>query len=150
VESRFVRKNSTQPAWICLDWVSVGRATQLQDQHGYNRKYALVAWLSLIGALLPARELGINAGVNLTPRPDLSDRVVPPALLNLLSRSPRVTWSDFFALATVARILLAACYTKGAEALLSAAGGESLEFLGAYMVGRAFGVPRLSRISFTF
>jgi hypothetical protein len=103
-----------------------------------THKYALVAWLSLIGALLPSRELGINAGVNLTPGRICIILLFIPALVNLSSKGARATWSDFFVFATGAWLLVAACYTKGAEALLSAAGGESLEFVGAYMVGRAF------------
>jgi hypothetical protein len=129
---------ANSPRALALTVSAAALSPRLHERSELNRKYALVAWLSLIGALLPSRELGINAGVNFTPGRICIILLFFPALLNLLSKSPRLTWSDFFAFATVAWILVAACYTKGAEALLSAAGGESLEFLGAYMVGRAF------------
>ncbi|RFB81079.1 hypothetical protein [Methylovirgula sp. 4M-Z18] len=61
-----------------------------------------------------------------------------PALVNLLFSGQRTSWADFFALATAVWIPVAAMFSKGTDALFTAAGGESLEFLGAYMVGRAF------------
>lgn len=127
-----------KPPALALSLSTLPTSPGIQGQGASPPKYALVAWLSLIGALLPSRELSINAGVNFTPGRICIILLLIPALVNLLSKAVRPTWSDFFVFATGAWILVAACYTKGAEALLSAAGGESLEFVGAYMVGRAF------------
>jgi hypothetical protein len=106
--------------------------------NGSQRGYLVVGWLSLIGVLLPPAELSLQAGVNFTPGRICIILLFLPALFCLLSNAYRAVWSDFFAFATVIWIVVATVYAKGAEALLTAAGGESLDFLGAYMVGRAF------------
>ena len=50
----------------------------------------------------------------------------------------RATGADFFVFATISWMLIAGISVSGLNALSSAAGGESLEFLGAYLIGRAF------------
>jgi hypothetical protein len=102
------------------------------------RRYAQVAWLSLIGVLLPPKEMSVLAGVNFTPGRICLILLLFPALLTLFAKNYRLQWPDFFAFATAAWVAISAVYVAGFDALLTAAGGESLEFLGAYLVGRAF------------
>jgi hypothetical protein len=61
-----------------------------------------------------------------------------PALFAMCKRDRRLLLSDLFVGATAAWMIGAAVYTSGLGALASAAGGESLEFLGSYLVARAF------------
>jgi hypothetical protein len=100
--------------------------------------YRLISWLSLIGVLLPSRELSMQVGVNLMPGRICVILMFLPALARLLGGKFRMGWPDVFALGTAGWIVVATVSANGAEGLLTAAGAESLEFFGAYMVGRAF------------
>ena len=102
------------------------------------RGYAIVAWLSLIGAILPAKQLSIQAGVTFTPARISIIVLFFPAVFGLLAKGYRLLWVDFFAFATAAWIVMAGVSVNGLDALFSRASGESLEFLGSYLVGRAF------------
>jgi len=82
--------------------------------------------------------MSILAGVNFTPGRICLILLLFPALWTLLSKNFRLQWPDFFALATAAWVAISSVYVAGLDALFKAAGGESLEFLGAYLVGRAF------------
>ncbi|HXT09033.1 MAG TPA: hypothetical protein VN715_19115 [Roseiarcus sp.] len=113
-----------------------------------GRAYALVAWLCLIPALLPTRELSLQVGVNLTPGRICVILLLAPALMTLTRGGARFRWPDAFALATAGWIVIASVSVKGPAALLTAAGGEALEYLGAYLIGRAFfaGTPTLREL----
>jgi hypothetical protein len=101
-------------------------------------KYLLVSWLSLAGSLLPAHELNVRLGVNLPPNRLLIILLFVPAILTIFRSGLRATATDIFVLGTVSWMLAASISVSGSAALSSAAGGESIEFLGAYLVGRAF------------
>lgn len=122
----------------------VNRITQSIPPHSQfrsnasGRRYRLPAWLSLVGALLPSAELSIRIGVNFPPGRLCIVLLSGPAIFILLSRAYRPSWSDFFAIATAGWMVASAVYEKGTDVLLTSAGGESVEFLGAYLVGRAF------------
>jgi hypothetical protein len=111
-----------------------------------ERPYTLVAWLSLIGVLLPPKEMSVLAGVNFTPGRICLIILLVPAISTLLPKGLRPVWPDTFAFATTVWIAIAAFHAAGIDALFTAAGGESLEFFGAYLVGRAFlsGRPALA------
>jgi hypothetical protein len=114
------------------------RPRRLVQSKRPERRYALVAWLSLIGVLLPPKEMSVLVGVNFTPGRICLVLLLFPALSTLFAKNYRPQWSDFFAFATAAWIAISAVYVAGFDVLFAAAGGESLEFLGAYLVGRAF------------
>jgi hypothetical protein len=61
-----------------------------------------------------------------------------PALVTVIRNGIRTTIVDSFVFATISWMLIASITVSGPDALSSAAGGEALEFLGAYLVGRAF------------
>jgi hypothetical protein len=82
--------------------------------------------------------MSVLAGVNFTPGRICLILLLFPALYTLFAKNYRLEWPDFFAFATAAWVAISAIYVAGFDALLTAAGGESLEFLGAYLVGRAF------------
>jgi O-Antigen ligase len=102
------------------------------------RANTLVAWLVLIGLILPANEVQIFiAGAKLTIGRLGVMLLLLPAIFTLLQRGRRLVVSDFFVSATAMWIVGAALYTDGTEAL-SSAGAESVELLGGYLVARAF------------
>lgn len=115
----------------------IGQSIHVKSRY-LERSYPVVAWLSLLGALLPPREMTIHAGVNFTPGKICMLLLFFPALSTLFAKNYRLLSSDFFALATAVWVMVAAVWVAGPDALLSAAGGESLEFFGAYLVGRAY------------
>ena len=61
-----------------------------------------------------------------------------PALFILCQKGRRALLCDFLACATACWIIIAAVNTVGLSGLFSAAGGETLEFLGGYLIARAF------------
>lgn len=117
--------------------LSLPRYSQAQS-NDRGRRYRLAVWLSLIGVLLPTAELSIRLGVNFPPGRLCMVLLFFPAIFTLLSKAYRPAWTDAFVIATVGWIIVASVYEKGTETLLTAAGGESFEFLAAYAVGRAF------------
>jgi hypothetical protein len=61
-----------------------------------------------------------------------------PAVVMLCQRGRRAVSSDFFAGATAVWMIVAAVNTGGWGSLLSAAGAEALEFIGAFIIARGF------------
>jgi hypothetical protein len=113
-------------------WPSVSR------RRDSNRSYTWAVWLSLIGVLLPPKAMSILVGVNFTPGRICLIVLLVPSICTLFARGYRPQPSDFLALSVAVWIAIAAVQGGGVDALLTAAGGESLEFLGAYLAGRAF------------
>jgi hypothetical protein len=102
------------------------------------RANTLVAWVVLIGLIIPAAEVQIYiAGAKLTVGRLGVMLLLLPAIFALLQRGRRLVVSDFFVSATAIWIVGAALYTDGTAAL-SSAGAESVELLGGYLVARAF------------
>jgi hypothetical protein len=103
-----------------------------------GRANTLVAWLALIGLIIPAAEVQIFiAGIKFTVGRLAIILLFVPALFALFQRTRRRVLSDFFVCATAAWIVGAAVYTDGTEAL-SSAGAEGIELLGGYVVARAY------------
>jgi len=117
--------------------VDLSKRSQSQSDNKSHRHF-VVAWVILVAVLFPAREMSINVGVNLTPGRVAVILLFFPALLKALRSNHRIMVADCFTLATVSWIVIATVTTKGIESLLTAAGGECLEFLGGYLIGRAY------------
>jgi preprotein translocase subunit SecE len=103
-----------------------------------GRANTFAAWLALIGLIIPAAEVQIFvAGAKLPVGRIGIILLFLPALFTLFQRGRRLLLSDLFVSAMAIWILGAALYTDGMGSL-SSAGAESLEFLGGYLVARAF------------
>lgn len=98
----------------------------------------LIAWLVLIGLIIPANEVQIFiAGAKFTVGRLAIMLLFLPALFTLFGATRRFVLSDLFVWATAIWIVVAALYADGTESL-SSAGAESIELLGGYTVARAF------------
>lgn len=99
---------------------------------------ALPAWLTLVGATIPAAQVQLYvAGAKFTVGRIGILLLLVPALIRLFQRNRHGLASDFFICAVAAWMFAAACYTSGMDAISSTA-AETLEFLGGYVVARAF------------
>ena len=96
------------------------------------------ACVALIGIIMPsqvqlfvgeAKFTGARIGVIL---------LFFPAIFMWCQRGRRAVWTDFFACATAAWMIVAAVSTGGWGSLPSAAGAETLEFIGGYIIARGF------------
>jgi hypothetical protein len=98
----------------------------------------LVAWVLLIGLIVPAWEVMIYvAGAKFTVGRIGVMLLLVPAVFTLLGKGRRLMLPDLFVCAMAAWYVGAGLYTDGAGAL-SSAGAEAVEFLGGYAAGRAF------------
>ncbi|MFK4577998.1 hypothetical protein [Bradyrhizobium ottawaense] len=103
-----------------------------------SRANTLVAWLVLVGLVIPAAEVQVYiAGAKFTVGRLAIIPLVLPALCMLFGRTRRFVLSDLFVWATAIWIVAAAVYTDGSEAL-SSAGAQAIEIIGGYMVARAY------------
>lgn len=103
-----------------------------------GRRHPLVAWLALIGLIIPAAEVQIFVGgAKFTVGRMAISLLFLPAVAMLLAKGRRMQVADLLVLATASWIIGAALYTDGTAAL-SSAGAESLELLGGYLVARGF------------
>jgi hypothetical protein len=98
---------------------------------------AVPALAVLAGVILPP-ELGLSSGVALTPGRIGILLLVLPALVVLLGKNRRRLWPDLFVVATASWMAGSAVYVSGIGELWSAPGGECLEFLGGYLIARAY------------
>jgi hypothetical protein len=118
--------------------ISLARAPIGVRSNPAGPAYPLVAWLALIGLILPPPELHIIAGANFTGGRLCVILLFFPALYMFLQKGRKVLLSDLFALATAAWIIATSIYVSGLASLGSAAAAEALEFIGAYLIARAF------------
>jgi hypothetical protein len=103
-----------------------------------GRANTLVIWMVLIGLIIPAAEVQIFVGgAKFTVGRLAVVLLLVPAIFTLFQRNRRRMPSDLFISATAIWIVGAAAYVDGTKALSSAA-AESLEFLGGYLVARAY------------
>jgi hypothetical protein len=92
----------------------------------------------LAGVILPT-EVQINvAGAKLSPARMAVVLLLLPALFTLCRKGRCALLCDFLVCATVSWIVIATVDNVGWSGLSAAAGGEILEFLGGYLVARAF------------
>lgn len=109
------------------------------------RANKLAAWLVLIGLIIPAAEVQIYmGGLKFTIGRLGIFVLLIPAVSILLKQGRRLLLCDLFVVAMAVWMPVAALNVSGTSAL-SSSGAESIEFLGGYLVARAFffGAPSL-------
>lgn len=103
-----------------------------------RRADQIVVWLILIGLLIPAADAYFYlANAKLTVGRIGIIILLIPAVVKLLQKGRRIVLCDLIVCALAGWMILAGLYTSGLAALGSA-GAESLEFVGGYLVARAF------------
>jgi hypothetical protein len=95
-----------------------------------------VAVCALAGVVLPSEvQLTLLDGARFTSGRLAAALLLLPALCTLLQKGRRLQWSDLFACSTALWMLLTSFNAVGS---LTASGGDALDFLGGYLIGRAF------------
>lgn len=105
-----------------------------RTQYASERRHSLVFWVTLIGIFFPAVLLPLG-GINITPGRLIVMLLLLPAIGVLVKRGRNRVISDFFAVALATWMLVSSYFNGGFRPYV---GAEAVEFLGAYMVGRAF------------
>jgi len=115
------------------------KTVHVQSSSSFVRRNSLViAWVVLIGLIIPAAEVQIYIGNLKFPVGRIAIILLLfPALFYLCQRGRRLLLPDFFVCATSIWIIGAAYHTSGSDALPSA-GAEAIELFGGYAVARAF------------
>ena len=103
-----------------------------------QRVNPLPALLALAGVILPTEAQIYVGGARLSPGRIAVVLLLLPALFTLCRKGRRALLCDFLACATVGWIVIATVDIVGWSGLSAAAGGEILEFLGGYLIARAF------------
>jgi len=109
---------------------SISRGT-LDDA---ERQHAFIIWFALIGVLFPPILISLG-DINVTPGRVAVILLLIPALVMLFSRGRNRIASDYFAIAAAIWMVASTAFNNGFRPYV---GAEALEFIGAYMVGRAF------------
>ena len=107
----------------------------------------LVSWFALIGVLLPFYLAIYVGGARFPPGRIIFFFLLIPALVTLFSGGRRAVLSDAFAIAAAAWMVFATSYSGSAAGTTSAI-AQALEFLSAYLTGRAFFLERPAVESF--
>ncbi len=124
---------------------STPRGVELTIAPSNARANTLAAWLVLIGLIIPAAEVQIYiADLKFTIGRIGIFLLLLPAVFTLLQKGRRLLPCDFLVMA-MAIWIPAAAVNVGGTASLSSSGAESIEFLGGYLIARAFffGAPAL-------
>jgi O-Antigen ligase len=109
-----------------------------QTSHSTGPFNQLAAWLALVGLLVPSAEVQFYIGnAKLTFGRLCILLLLLPAGVILLQRFSRPRLPDFLATATASWIVLAGAYASDANAMSSSV-AEAIEFVGGYIVARAF------------
>jgi hypothetical protein len=114
-------------------------------QSAPQRANLFAAILALAGIVVPTElQLSLGPGVSFPPGRISAAVLFLPALLMLLKRGRQLVLCDFLAPATAAWMIVASLSSVGASAIPTA-GGDALDFLGGYLIARAyfFGRPAL-------
>jgi O-Antigen ligase len=128
----------------------IGPATSFLDQrngparaitHAGRRPSPIAGWLILVGIFTPYIQMDIG-GLIFTPARLTSTIFLLPAIAALFKSGRNWKSPDFFAFATAGWIIIASFFNGGFQAYV---GAQALEFLSAYLIGRAyfFGRPSL-------
>lgn len=105
----------------------------------------LAALFALVGIVLPEElQISVGPGVTFTPGRVSAALLFFPALLILCRNGRRFVLCDFLAPATAGWMIFASVGSIGVSAIPTA-GGDALDFLGGYLISRAycFGRPAL-------
>lgn len=111
-----------------------------------RRASTFVALLALAGVILPTEMQIFAAGLRLSPGRISAILLFFPALIVLFQKGRHLLLCDFLAVATASWMVVAGITTGGLTALFKATGGETLDFIGGYLIARAFffGLPALN------
>jgi len=114
-----------QEPWLIA---SAGAASQ--------RAHPFATWLFILGLVLPGDMSFLLGGAKFNPERLVIALLMIPAFLLLLQKGRRFLACDLFVLLAAAWMLGVSAEVRSAE--LSSAGAVALEFLGGYIVARAF------------
>ena len=110
-----------------------------------RRANLLAAMFALAGVVLPTElQISLGPGVTFTPGRIGAALLFFPALLALCKKGRHFVLCDFLALTTTAWMIVASIASAGVSEIPTA-GGDALDFLGGYLISRAycFGRPAL-------
>ena len=110
-----------------------------------RRANLLAALFALAGVVLPSEvQISLGAGARFTSGRIAAVLLFFPALLALCKKGRHFVLCDFLAFATAAWMIVASASSIGPSAIPTA-GGDALDFLGGYLIARAyfFGRPAL-------
>jgi hypothetical protein len=103
-----------------------------------RRANLFIALCALAGVVLPSEvQFSLADGARLTSGRLAAALLFFPALFVLLRKGRRFISCDFLAFSTAVWMVAASLISAGTSSL-SAAGGEALDFLGGYLIARAF------------
>lgn len=103
-----------------------------------RRTNLAAAVLALSGVILPSEiQISIADGARFTPGRAAAVILFIPALITLFQNGRRLIYCDVLAFATGIWMVVAAFCAVGTKALPTS-GGEALDFLGGYLIARAF------------
>ena len=105
-----------------------------KNGRGRQRLSSVVAWITLLVIFFPTMVVSIG-GVNFTAARFALILFSIPALRTLLQIERRGVASDFFAISLATWMVVSSDLNGGFQLYV---GAEALEFLGAYLIGRAF------------
>src|ERR1700737_3315796 len=106
----------------------------IKTSRASTRGNMLVVWIALIGMFFPPMLFSVG-GTNFTPGRFVLILFLVPSLVLLLKGGRRSVASDFFAVTFVIWILISSALNGGFKPYVAA---EALEFISAYLLGRAF------------
>jgi hypothetical protein len=119
-----------------------GRVYPTVRAQSLPRANLLVALLALAGVILPSEvQISLGAGARFTSGRIAVALLLVPALFALCRKGRRIISCDFLVFATAAWMIVASLSSVGVSAL-SASGGDALDFLGGYLITRAFSLGR--------
>ena len=110
-----------------------------------RRANLLAAIFALVGVVLPTGlQISLGPGATFTPGRIGAALLFFPAVLALCKKGRHFVLCDFLALATAAWMIVASIASAGVTEIPTA-GGDALDFLGGYLISRAycFGRPAL-------
>jgi hypothetical protein len=113
---------------------SIGSPANQKAPYAPQRSRSLIAWVTLIGIFSPPTLISLGV-INVTPGRFVVILLFLPALGALLRSGRKGVSSDFFVVALCVWMLGSSAVNGGFRAYV---GAEALEFLGAYLIGRAF------------
>lgn len=114
------------------------KPTSRSERSTVRRTHLAAAVLGLAGVILPSElQISIADGARFTPGRVAAVILFIPALITLFQNGRRLIYCDILAFATGIWMIVAALCAVGVKALPTS-GGEALDFLGGYLIARAF------------
>jgi hypothetical protein len=129
-----MKTNTTAQVRLPRGFEGFGNTDYPKAPDAPERPCSLVVWIALIGIFSPPILISLGS-VSVTPGRFVVIMLLVPAIQRLLRKGRNGVASDFFAVALAAWMLGSSALNGGFTPYV---GAEALEFLGAYLVGRAF------------